>query len=77
MTRLKLLYPIWDSIGEKYWVLEKAIRLGKAEGKGRRGQPAARRVHSIAMAMSAPLEDLTDHIRDRLSWEKKIYSCGH
>lgn len=45
---------------------EKVIKLGRVKRK-RRGQPTARRIHSVATVITEPLEDLNEQVKDRSS----------
>ena len=58
--------------------LDKAVMLGKVEGKRRRGRPAARWMDSVTVVMNALLEELkdrlgTDHHGENLSmWSLRV-----
>lgn len=60
---------IWE-----YGSLQKAVRLGKVEGKIRRGQSVTRCMGSAAILMGTQFEDLKEQVRKDCHRQNKMWS---
>ena len=53
--------------------LEKTLRLGKIEGRRRRGHQRMKWLHSISNPMDMNLDKLREMVRDREAWHAAIH----
>ena len=53
--------------------LEKALMLGKSEGKRRRGQQMLRWLYSISDSMDRNLSKLQETVKDRGAWHATVH----
>ena len=72
MPKLKLQY--FGHLMRTADSLEKTLRLGKIEGRRRRGQRKMRWLDSITDLMEVNLDELREMVRDREAWHAAV--CG-
>ena len=72
MLKLKLQY--FGHLMRTADSLEKTLRLGKIEGRRRRGQRKMRWLDSITDLMEVNLDELREMVRDREAWHAAV--CG-
>ena len=53
--------------------LEKSLKLGKIEGRRRRGQQRVRWLNSLTNSMDMSLSTLWKTVRDREAWSAEVY----
>ena len=66
MLKLRLQY--FDHLMQRANSLEKALMLGKIEGRRRRGQQRIRWLNSITDSMDMSLSKLQEIVKDRETW---------
>ena len=71
MQKLKLQY--FGHLIQRTNSLEKALMLGKIEGRRRRGQQRTRWLHSITGSMNVSLCGLQEMVTDREAWRAAVH----
>ena len=71
MLKLKLQY--FDHSMGRADSLEKTLRLGKIEGRRRRGQQRMRWLDSITDSMTMTLGKLGETVKDREAWNVAVH----
>ena len=71
MLKLKLQY--FDHLMGRADSLEKTLRLGKIEGRRRRGQQRMRWLDSIIDSMNMTLGKLGETVKDREAWNVAVH----
>ena len=74
MQKLKLQY--FGHLIQRTNSLEKALMLGKIEGRRRRGQQRTRWLHSITGSMNVSLCGLQEMVKDREAWRAAVHGIA-
>jgi len=74
MLKLKLQY--FGHLMQRAYSLEKTLKLGKIEGKRRRGQQEMRWLDSMTDSMDMKLSKLWEIVEDRGSWHTAVHGVA-
>ena len=73
LERLMLKLQYFDHLMQRADSLEKTLRLGKTEGRRRRGQQKTKWLDSITDSMEMNLNKLWETVEDRGAWHAAVH----